>query len=492
MIVGVGQHVQHEDDPAAASEPVDLLAEAARHALEDSHAAAGLGTRVDTVGVVEIVSWRYPDPGAALARRLGLAPRSTVLTTAGGNSPQMLVTELCERIAGGTADVVLLGGAEALRTRFRARRPPKTWLEWSREDDQPCAEVIGTDRPGSTPFEEERGLDRPLHVYPLFETARRHAHDLGVAEHRDEISKLWAHLSERSASNPHAWAPRAYSPKEIRDPDRENRMVVFPYTKRMCANESVDMAAALVLCSYEAATTAGVPEDRLVFPLAGADGHDHWEITQRWSLAAAPGLGVTARAALAAAGQGVDDVARFDLYSCFPSAVGCALDQLGLAGPDAGDERPLTVTGGLAFAGGPASNYVSHSIAAMVQACREDPGSVGMVTAIGWYLTKHAAGFYSTRPPEAGFRRADPEAIRRELASLPSRRAAVDDPLPDDAQIEATAVIMGRDGRPEIGLVAALTADGGRGYVRVPGPDVCRGLMEETWEGRALGHLMRS
>ncbi len=62
-----------------------------------------------------------------------------------------------------------------------------------------------------------------------------------------------------------------------------------------------------------------------------------------------------------------------------------------------GDARPLTVTGGLTFAGGPGNNYVTHSIATLVERLREDPDALGLATAVGWYLTKHAVGIYGAR-----------------------------------------------------------------------------------------------
>jgi acetyl-CoA C-acetyltransferase len=64
------------------------------------------------------------------------------------------------------------------------------------------------------------------------------------------------------------------------------------------------------------------------------------------------------------AGTDVHGIARFDLYSCFPAAVEMACDVLGL---DPFDPRGLTMTGGLPYAGGPASAYTLHSIAAMVE-----------------------------------------------------------------------------------------------------------------------------
>src|SRR4029434_2979729 len=86
--------------------------------------------------------------------------------------------------------------------------------------------------------------------------------------------------------------------------------------------------------------------------------------------------------------------------------------------------RPLTVTGGLGFAGGPANNYPTHAIAAMVDACRQDPGSIGMVSALGWYVTKHSIGVYSTAPPERGFSRVDPASTQANVDALPGREPA--------------------------------------------------------------------
>ena len=70
------------------------------------------------------------------------------------------------------------------------------------------------------------------------------------------------------------------------------------------------------------------------------------------------------------AGLGVDDLVYIDLYSCFASSLHFACDALGL---EAGDPRGVTLTGGLPYHGGPASGYLTHSIAALVERLRADP-----------------------------------------------------------------------------------------------------------------------
>lgn len=482
VIVGAGQVSQHEDDPAVALEPVALLERAAVEAADDSGAGHALLERADTVAVVEILSWRYPDPARSLARRIGAEPRATVATTTGGNSPQMLLNEMCDRIAAGTTDVVVMGGAECLRTRRRARTEPKTWLEWSTDSDAPCRDVLGVDRDGSSETEKEAGLTLPLTNYALFDTAQRHASGLSVDEHAQRTSELYAGFSEVAAANPHAWSSVAFTAFEIATPSRDNRLVVAPYTKRLCANEVVDMAAALVVCSYEAALSAGVSRDRMVFPIAGTEATDVWHVTERPSLAESPGLAAAAHGALAAAGIDADGVSRFDLYSCFPSAVRVAIEALDLSRAD--DDRPLTVTGGLSFAGAPVSNYVTHSIASMVQECRSDPGSLGMTTALGWYLTKHAAGLYASAPPTRGWRHGPAADVDTTVTRAFTPAAEV--VSSSRVIVEATAVLMDRDGAPEHAVVSALLDDGSRTVTTSADPGVCTSMIDEAWEGRRI------
>ena len=92
----------------------------------------------------------------------------------------------------------------------------------------------------------------PTQIYPLFETALRADAGRTVEEHQREVSELWATFAAVSAANPHAWSRVAYSPDEIRTPSADNRVVTFPYLKRMCANIDVDQGAAMLLRSVGA------------------------------------------------------------------------------------------------------------------------------------------------------------------------------------------------------------------------------------------------
>lgn len=454
VIIGVGQLNQRVDQGAEALEPADLMAEALRRADTDcgTTTPGAVLAAADSIRVVSVLSWRYRDPGALVAGRVGASPSESIYSTPGGNTPQALVNSAAADIADGRADVVLLAGAEAWRTRMGLRRDDQrpAWTVQG-EEVRPAA-TFGADTPMSHPAEMARGVMMPVQVYPLFEQAVRAAEGRSVTDHLVRISELWARFSEVASKNPQAWIQQAFSAEELRTPTPDNRMVGFPYTKRLNSNNAVEQGAALILSSVERARSLGVPAERWVFPHSGTDGHDTPFLSHRDDLHSSPAIRIAGRAALRLAGIGADDLAHVDLYSCFPSAVQVAANELGLA-----LDRPLTVTGGLSFAGGPWNNYVTHSVATMVGRLREEPGSYGLCTANGGFLTKHAFGVYATTPPIAGFRHQTPQA---EIDAAPSRELA--ETWAGDATVESYTVMHDRDGAPVNGVVAALTPDGRR------------------------------
>lgn len=466
VIVGVGQVNQRDECPD--TEPVDLMAAAAREAADPRVLAA-----VDSVRVVNLLSWRYRDPGLLLGGLIGAQDAATQYTGIGGNTPQSLVNQTCLDIQQGRAGVVLLAGGETWRTRMRLRakgiRP-----NWTRQDDSVAVPPgSGTDVPMAGPAEDRIGLDRPSFVYPLFEQSLRIAAGESVAEHQRRIGELWAGFSAVAAGNPHAWVRKALSAEQIATAGPDNRMISWPYPKLMNSNNMVDQAAALILCSAQMAEYLQIPRDSWVFPHAGTDSHDTYLIGERAELHRSPAIRIGGRRVLEMADLGVDDLDHVDLYSCFPSAVQVAAGELGLP---AG--RPLSVTGGLTFAGGPWNNYVMHSIATMAEVLRAQPGTRGLITANGGYLTKHSFGVYSTTPPATPFRWED---VQAEVDREPTRTAHAE--WEGVGSVEAWTVPFDRDGKPEKAFVAVRTPDGGRALALIDDADAAAAAVGEDIAG---------
>ncbi|MBH0781048.1 acetyl-CoA acetyltransferase [Nocardia bovistercoris] len=475
VLVGGGQ----VDGRAGAREPVDLIVAAARAAADEAGSEKALEL-VDSVRLVGMLSWRYRDPGALVGARIGATPRHTGYTGSGGSTPQVLVNGACEDIAAGRADVVLVGGAESWRTRMRERargvRP-----DWTVQDESVAkAESLVDEVPMRSVTEQRARLDRPAYVYPLFEQALRVGAGRSTEAHRALIGALWSGFSEVAVSNPHAWTRRGYTAAEIITPSADNRWISLPYTKLLNSNNMVDQGAALLLCSVEAAARLGISRDKWVFPHAGVEAHDTFDIAERAALDRSPAIRVAGARVLELSGIGVDDLAHVDVYSCFPSAVQVAAAELGL--PLRDSRRPLTVTGGLSFAGGPWNNYSTHAIATLATRLRESPADYGLITANGGYLTKHAFGVYRTEPPKAGFRRENVQAL---VDREPTTTAHPD--FVGVASVESWTVAYDRAGAPERGFVAARTPDGGRTLASAVHPDTLARLIEVDVAGASIG-----
>lgn len=476
VIVGVGQFVNRE---SSLDRPVDAL-ELMEQAVLAAAGDAGLDgpPTAESVRVVGLLSWRYGNPARLLADRLGIEPAEVAITTGGGNSPQALVNRTSLDILAGHLDVAVLAGGEAWRTRMRARREGVE-LDWPRADPADEPTVIGPEFTMSMQAEIDRGIYMPVQVYPMFESAIRAAAGRSVEDHRRHLGRLYSGLSEVAAGNPHAWIREAKTPEEITTVTASNRMIGLPYPKLMNSNNDVDMAAAVIMCSVDAARRLGVPEDRWVFPLSGADCQEHNFVSHRDSFHRTPAIEIGGARALELAGVGIDDVSVVDLYSCFPSAVQLGGQSLGVDVT----ARQWSRTGGLTFAGGPWNSYVMHAIATVVQDLRRQPGEHGLVWANGGLATKHSFGVYSTTPPEHGFRHTHPQA---EVDALPRRDLAPPDDAAGTVAVESFTVMFGRDGEPELAIVSSILDDGRRAWGTSTDRAVTTPMTEGEWVGREI------
>jgi len=462
VIVGAGQFTNHPRTVDDAIEPMEMMATACRSA-ESEAGVPGLLAKADSVQVVNIIAWQYNDPPGLLAERLGAEPAHTLYSAVGGQTPQQLINQTAQAIVEGRIRLALIAGVEGMQSRRLARKADHKF-DWPRGAPE---RMEGDNRTGFTEVEAKHGAVRPTSVYPLFENAIRAHLGLSIDEHQQRLGKLCSRFANVAAKNPYAWFPQPRTPDEITTVSPSNRWVGFPYPKLMNAIMEVDQAAAVLLTGSETARELGIPQDRWVYLHGCGDANDKWFVSDRVNYHSSPAIRATTQRALRMAGIGVDDVAAFDIYSCFPAAVQMGLDALGLR-PD--DPRPITVTGGLPYAGGPGNNYVMHSVATMVQRLRENPDDYGLVTGLGWFATKHSAGVYSTRPPSGDWHRADPAADQATVEAMESPPLAEQ---PDgDATIEAYTVIFNREGAPEQGIIIGrLSGDSGTRFFANAEPD---------------------
>src|SRR3569623_3170786 len=120
VIVGIGEIVDRPKEITEGLEPRDLLDQALRRAEAD--AGAKLLGEVQSLDVVNFLSWRYRDPEKLLAQRLGVTPAHCYYGPVGGERPIRFIHEAAKRIARGECSVAAVCGAEAQSTATKAER----------------------------------------------------------------------------------------------------------------------------------------------------------------------------------------------------------------------------------------------------------------------------------------------------------------------------------------------------------------------------------
>ena len=450
VVVGTGQVTNRVEDPTAAPDPFDLMAEATGLALAGSGKATAAA--MTHCWMVHSLSLRHGDPAPVLARRLGMDGAEAVVSGMGGSIPQWLVNRAAELVAAGEQPCVLIVGAEALATRRRARKLGVD-LDWPSAPGWPDTWPPIEPDVGTHPVERANGLVQATTMYALIESAVAHAAGHEPAAQRRIMGELMERFNAVAVANPLSWFGTRRSAAEIATTTADNRMICFPYPKYMNAVMDVDMGAAFLVTDAATARQWGLGPDEVAYLGGWADAHEVWYLSERPQVHTAPGLVECARSALASAAVTVDEVDAFDLYACFPSSIEVACAGLGIA---VDDPRPLTLTGGLQYHGGPGSNYVTHSVANTVDWLRAGHGEVAVVHGNGYFLTKQAVGVYRRQPPAT-----EPTPP----AALQERVDALSTALPVEASYAGTGTILaytapyGRDGEPE-GAVAVVDLGG--------------------------------
>jgi hypothetical protein len=457
VIIGIGEIVDRPADPAAALEPLALMAKAILAA--DADAGGGFLARIDSIDVINLVSWRYDRVAKRLAERLGINPARAIYGHVGGETPTTRIHEAALRIMNGNSLVAIVTGGEAANAVSKAKAAGID-LPWTPPAAKVENPIIGSEH--VTALAVRHGVMQPVHIYPLYENAATAAWGQTPAEALAESGHIWSGFAATAAANPNSWSAKAYSAAEITTPAPDNRMIAWPYTKRMVANPAVNQAAAVLLTSLALARAAGVAEDRIVYVHGGAAAAEPMDYMARDQYRHSVAQDAVLAAALRLAPGGFD---RHELYSCFPIVPKMARRTIGL-----GADAALTVTGGLSFFGAPLNTYMTHATCAMVRSLRAAPSEAALLYGQGGYVTKHHALVVASVAPDAASLMT-PHDVQPEAEAAREPVPMLDPNFTGPAMLESFTVVYDRDGTPAYGGVVGLTADGARVFGRVAGDD---------------------
>jgi acetyl-CoA C-acetyltransferase len=455
VIIGVGEVLDRPSDLQFSKEPLRLMVEALRRADED--AGGGWLDRIESLDVVNSMTWGYTDLPAQLCGALQITPKRAVYGVIGGDTPVSYIHQAAVQIGLGKMDVAAVCGAEASQSLLRARQT-NTLLDWTPEGPKPPAPR----REGILhPVVIQHGLTRPLVAYPLYEYASSASWGQSFGDWQIETAELWSRFSSIASNNPYAWLRRVFEPSEISTPSPDNRRVAGPYRKLMVANPTVNQGAAILLTSLGCARAVGVSEDRLVFVWGGSAASEPQDISARdqYRRSSAMDAVLVAGKQLAQKQGELDFV---ELYSCFPCIPKMARRVLGWPA-----DKDVTVAGGLTFFGGPYNNYMTHAAAAMTRRLREENSGTALLYGQGGFVTNHHALVLAIPPPTC------PLTPSYDVQSDADRSREVvpvlDEEFVGKTTVETFTIICDRHGEPEYGVVFARTAAGSRVIARVDG-----------------------
>ena len=390
VLVGAATAEQWPLEPGEGVGSEQLLCDAAIAAVADAGSGPKLPELVDLVLVTQGLSMLV-DGAQRIAAAIG-APRARTVTYQVGIPQQTLISRAIGAVRSGEARAVVVAGAETKRRDDLARRAEIT-LDRAEPFAEPDELVVPEGEIVARPEVETRAV-MPVQQYALIDTARRVANGWTLDEHRDDIASVWAGFNDVARSNPKAAFPAPMAAAEIREATDTNRMLAFPYNKWHNSQWAVDQAAAFVITSDLGAVASDIEPSKLVFPYVGLESSLSLSLSRRVEMHRSPAMRVLGRAAEAHLGRALTSVEHVELYSCFPAAVRVQQAELGLD-----PAAPATITGGMAFAGGPFNNFVFQATVAMVERLRSDPGSLGMVTAVSGLLTKPGLAVWGTAAP---------------------------------------------------------------------------------------------
>src|SRR6266566_3788100 len=187
VIVGVGEIVDRPKEISKGLEPLALLEQALKRAEGDS--GSKLLGEIQSLDVVNFLSWRYRDPEVQLSDRLGIKPKHAYYGPVCGEEAQSTATK-AER-----------AGVE---------------LPWT-----PFAHDVPEPKRGAAfqkPMAVKLGVFRPITVYPLYETATSAHWGQTPREALAESSALWSTYARVASENENSWLKKRFTPDEITTP----------------------------------------------------------------------------------------------------------------------------------------------------------------------------------------------------------------------------------------------------------------------------------
>jgi len=481
VIIGVGFCQEKFDDPLVSAEAYQLMAKAISDAARDAGSEA-LVKQLETITVLKGM-WEYKNPGKLIADTLGCSKAKNTLADV-GNLQLSALFELCQAIEQGEQHIGVVVGGEAKYRELRAKITGQQISTTQQGEDTPAPdEYVGIPDPFASDVEAAAGMFMPVELFSVIESALRKHQGLSPDAHRTRIAELYSQYSQIAANNPRAWSREVIAANDIRNASDKNAMLAFPYTKRFNSQWNVNQAAAILVCSASKAQALGLDSKHWIYPLAGTQNKHVVCLAQKKQLHTQPGAVMAGERAYALAGISAKDITVADLYSCFPSAIQTFGQDLKI------NHIPWSVSGSMAFAGGPYNHASIDSVVRIVDVLRDKSKlgrQIGIVSNLSGIFGKEGVALFSNEP-----NRSSSDGKGFYFEDVTEAVAKIDAPLPTDVNYQGAATIVGytvvfnKEG-PSHSFVYCDTANGARTVAKSLDKALLKKMTEEEFIGRKI------
>ena len=386
VAIGVGniqQHGNFED----LDEALILMDKATKKAILDS--SKNIINFIDEIRIPEGF-WQYKDPGKWIAHNNKFKNNPTTYVSKIGILQQNLINQAVQKIQNGEINASLIVGGESRYKMIRAFKEHKHYKEILLNTSPDYYQEADTD----LFFDEEINELSMMAVgyYAIMENAYRYSKDEEIPKHNIKLAKLYEEFSQIASTNKNSWSNQKYSAQDIKNTSVKNSYQAYPYNKLHCTSWNVNQASALILCNEEVADMLNISKDKRIYPLASSENNHMLALIQRENLTNPTGMKLAAKYIKDILSSHNRDIDYYDLYSCFPIAVQMFCDSLELD-----QSSPLTITGGMSFAGGPLNHYVLSSTTQMIEKLRKESNKIGLITGVSGLMTKQSYALWSDK-----------------------------------------------------------------------------------------------
>jgi len=404
VVIGISS-LQQKGEFNELDESLVLMEKAAMQAVEDT-SNLKIINYIDEIRVPKGF-WSYRDPGRWIARKNSFNPNLKTYVTKIGVLQQNLINEACIKIQNDEIKASLIVGGESRYKKIKAILENKEFIETKLEENPDF--YIKADEDLYTREEVEQLGLMAVGYYSVIETALRNMMNEDIDNHAERLSEMYENFSKIAAKRVDSWLEEPIAKEVILKTSKENKMMSYPYNKFHCTSWNVNQSAAIIICSEKLADHLEIPKINRAYPLISSENNHMISLQQRPKLHESFGLSLAAEVILKEVKKNNIKLDAYDLYSCFPSAVQMFSNALHIK-----KDEIQTLTGSMAFAGGPLNSYVLHSSVEMIKQIRKKIIKNGLITGVSGMMTKQSFCIWSNNYKE-DFKHVD---VTKEAATI--------------------------------------------------------------------------